>query len=227
MDDKIKNKVLVIAPHMDDEVLGCAATILKHKERGDQVSVIFVAHRVYNHIFDKKNDAIEHKHALDAKKILGYDKVFFMDLSDERLDGCVQNIIIGLEEFTAKTRPNIAYLPFRGDNNQDHRAVFDAARVIFRPLSSHFIDSLYMYEVPSSTEQSPPLIENAFMPNLFVDITDFMPKKIAAYRCYKTEKKKYPHPRSEKAIEILAKKRGMDASFKYAEAFMVLRKKWR
>ena len=83
-----------------------------------------------------------------------------------------------------------------------------------------------MYEVPSSTEQSPPLADNAFLPNRYVDIERYIDKKINAYRCYVTEKRRYPHPRSEKAMRILAQKRGCEIGLKYAEAFMCLRDKW-
>lgn len=221
------NKVLVIAPHMDDEVLGCGGVILKHKQNGDYLTVIFVAHRIYNHKFNSSRNKIEKKHTFKAKKILGYDEAIFFSLNDERLDSSVQNIIIPLEKHVNKIKPTIIYLPFRGDNNQDHRAVFDAARVVLRPAATPFINSVYMYEVPSSTEQSPPLTETAFLPNYYVDIKKYIHNKIQAFKCYKNERRFYPHPRSEKAILILAKKRGIEIGFECAEAFMVLRGKWK
>lgn len=221
-----KNKVLIIAPHMDDEVLGCAGTIAKHVDSGDIVQVVFMANRIYNHHFDKTKSDKERHQALRAKSVLGYQKAVFLDLHDERLDSSIQDMIIALEEQVKIMRPGIVYLPFRGDNNQDHRAVFDAARVALRPLASAFINSMYMYEIPSSTEQSPPLQESAFLTNYYVEITDFMNKKIKAYRCYKTEKRVYPHPRSEKSLKVLAQKRGTEIGLKYAEAFMNIRSKW-
>ena len=83
-----------------------------------------------------------------------------------------------------------------------------------------------MYETPSSTEQSPPLSETVFIPNYYVNITKFIGKKVNALRCYKTEKRRYPHPRSDEALKILAQKRGIEIGFEYAEAFMILRDKW-
>ena len=219
-------KVLVIAPHMDDEVLGCGGTIARHIENGDDLSVCFVANRIYNHKFDKAKNDIEKQHAESAKKILGYKDSIFFDMSDERLDVCVQDIIIPLEDYIFKIKPDIVYCPFRGDNNQDHRAVFDAVRISVRPSATTFIKKLLMYEVPSSTEQSPPLQENAFLPNYYVNIKQYIDKKIEAYRCYDTEKRHHPHPRSEEAIKILAQKRGIEIGFNYAEAFVLLRDKW-
>ena len=214
-----KNKVLIIAPHMDDEVLGCGGCIAKHKQNKDTISVVFIAHRIYNHLFNKKMNEVEKKHALRAKSVLKYDNVAFLDLEDERLDGCVQEIIIPLEKHIQNIKPNIVYLSFRGDNNQDHRAVFEASRVVLRPLATPFIKEINMYEVPSSTDQSPPFSENAFLPNYFINITKYIDKKIAAYKCYRTEKRGYPHPRSEEALKIFAKKRGIESGFKYAETW--------
>jgi len=221
------SRVLVISAHMDDEVLGCGGTIAKHLGRKDAVFVCFVANRVYNHRFDRKRNDIEKQHAVKAKRILGYQKAVFLQLHDERLDISIQDIIILMEKYVNKLKPNIVYIPFMGDNNQDHRAVFEASRVVLRPVASPFLNSVYMYEVPSSTEQSPPLAESAFLPNYYVDIKKYMHKKIQALKCYRSEKRPYPHPRSEKAIRILAKKRGIEIGFEYAEAFMSLREKWK
>ena len=217
---------LVIAPHMDDEVLGCGGTIARHKASGDAVWVIFVANRIYDHQFDPAKNAIEETHSLKAKEILGYDEAIFLNLDDERLDVAVQDIIIPLERHIAEIKPTIVYVPFRGDNNQDHRAVFDATRVALRPLATNFVRDIFMYEVPSSTDQSPPLWDSFFLPNYYIDITEFWDKKIKALRCYDTEKRVYPNPRSSEALKVLSQRRGIEGGFNCAEAFMVLRSKW-
>jgi LmbE family N-acetylglucosaminyl deacetylase len=221
-----KHKVLIIAAHMDDEVLGCGGIICKHRAAGDNVTVIFVAHRIYNHSFNKRNYEVEKSHALKAKKVLGYDEAIFLDLNDERLDACLQDIIIPLEKHVKAMRPDIVYLPFRQDNNQDHRAVFDASRVALRPAVTPFIKEINMYEVSSSTEQSPQIIETAFLPNFYVNIGPFINKKIEGLACYETEKRSYPHPRSGKAIKALAQKRGTEIGYNYAETFVSIRRKW-
>lgn len=218
-------KVLIIAPHMDDESLGCGGTISRHVSGGDKVCVAFIAHRVYGHIFDKRMNDIEEGHALKAKSVLGYKSAVFFGLDDERLDGCVQSIIIPLEKYLFSFKPETVYCPFYGDNNQDHRAVFDAVRVAARPSAAPFINRLILYEVPSSTEQSPQLKDTAFLPNYYVNITEHMDKKIKAISCYETEKRLFPHPRSKEAVTILAKKRGVEIGFRFAEAFMIAREK--
>lgn len=219
-------KILIIAPHMDDEVLGCGGIIAKHKDSGDNVTVIFIAHRVYNHRFDEQRNNTEKSHAIKAKGVLCYDEAIFLDLPDERLDTAVQDIIIPLEKNIDAIKPSTVYIPFRGDNNQDHRAVFDAVRVALRPTATAYINHIYMYEVPSSTDQSPPLFESAFLPNYYVDIKEFIDNKINALRCYETESRQYPHPRSEKGINVIAQKRGIESGFEYAEAFIMIRGKW-
>lgn len=219
-------RVLVIAPHMDDEVLGCGGTVAKHVDQGDKVYVCFVAHRVYDHKFDEEKNEIEKNHALRAKRILGYLEAKFLGLSDERLDVAIQDIVIPLEKYYQKVRPDIVYVCHGGDVNQDHRAVFQASMVVLRSFTTISPIRVLSYEVPSSTEQSQAFLGPKFVPNYYVNIEKYLDKKIDALRAYKTELRSYPHPRSVKAIKALAFKRGSEIGFKAAEAFMMIREKW-
>ncbi len=218
--------ILVISPHMDDEVLGMGATIAKHVHVGHEVYVCFIAHRVYTRKYDKEINLREVQHALDAKKILGYKESEFFNLNDERLDVAIQDILNPLEKYVEKIKPEIVYSNFFGDNHQDHRAVFQAVRVAIRPSARITPKTWMLYETPSSTDQSPHIMESTFMPNHYVDIAEYIDKKITAYKCYETEKRNYPHSRSEEALKIIAQKRGVEIGFKYAEAFMIMRDKW-
>nr|WP_321352012.1 PIG-L deacetylase family protein [uncultured Methanoregula sp.] len=219
-------RVLVIAPHMDDEVLGVGGTISRHVAEKDEVSVCFVAHRVYNHRYDPEKNRNEMKSAQAAHEVLGYKDAVFLNLHDERLDACLQDIIIPLEAYVAKVNPDIVYIPHRGDNNQDHRAVFQAAMVALRPAANKDIKKVLSYEVPSSTEQAPPFPEYSFIPNYYVNIESSLDIKLQAMGCYGTEKRAYPHPRSEKALFITAQRRGIEIGFSAAEAFILIREKW-
>jgi LmbE family N-acetylglucosaminyl deacetylase len=218
--------ILIVSPHMDDEVLGMGATIAKHVHVGHEVYVCFIAHRVYTRKYDIDKNQREVQHALDAKKILGYKESEFFNLNDERLDVAIQDIAIPLEKYVEKVKPDIVYSNFYGDNHQDHRAVFQAVRIAIRPSAGVTPTKWFLYETPSSTEQSPPLYKNSFLPNYYVDISRYIDVKIEAFRCYETEKRIYPHPRSEEALKVQAQKRGVEIGFRYAEAFMVLRDKW-
>ncbi len=216
-------KVLVIAPHMDDEVLGMGGTIARHGFEGDEVYVCFVAHRIYGHKYDEEKNRLEIQCALRAKEVLGYKAAEFLNLNDERLDACIQDIVIPLEAYVSKIKPETIYVCHRGDIHQDHKAVFQAAMVVLRPLANANIKRILSYEVPSSTEQSPPFTDHAFLPNYYVNIEQYLKTKIDAFSCYQTEKKEFPNPRSLEGIRIYAKKRGTEVGFSAAEAFVLIR----
>ncbi|MBU1077564.1 MAG: PIG-L family deacetylase [Spirochaetes bacterium] len=220
-------KILIVAPHMDDEVLGMGGTIARHVDNGDEVYVCIIAHRIYNHVFDKKSNDAEVDAAKKVKDIFNYHEVKFLDLPDERLDVAVQDIIIPLEKYFNKVKPEVLYINFFEDNNQDHRAVFSAVRVLIRSYASGSLKKIYMYETPSSTEQSPPYQRSLFQANYYVDIEDYWEKKMKAFRSYQREKKKMPHPRSEEALKALAVKRGVESGLNLAEGFMVIRDIWK
>lgn len=216
-------KILIISPHMDDEVLGTGGTICHHIENKDHVTVLIVANRAYNHQYDSVSIEEEKGACKAAKKILGYQELIFLDLPDEQLDDKVIHIIRPLEAVVAQIKPDIVYIPHRGDNNQDHRAIFEASRVVLRPSTGFAPKTIRIFEVPSSTEISPPIVEWAFSPNMHVDITNFIDKKISAMCCYEKESRDYPHPRSPKALEALAMKRGIEVGLNMAEGFITIR----
>lgn len=216
-------KVLVIAAHMDDEVLGVGGTIAKHVDAGDSVHVVCVANRVYAHTFDEQRNSAEEACALRASQILGYEACEFLRLPDERLDSALQDIIVPLENRVQEIEPEVVYLNHYGDVNQDHRAVFEAALVCLRVTAAPFVRQVLCYETPSSTEQAPPLPARAFLPNCFVDISRFLDRKLEAIACYETERRAFPHPRSIEAVRLLAARRGVQAGFEAGEAFAILR----
>ena len=213
----------MIAPHLDDEVLGCGGAIGYHLDCGDTVAVCFVANRVYHHVYDEDLMSIQREHALNAKEKLGYHELQFLDLPDERLDQSIQKIIISLEDYVEAFRPEIVYSPFRYDNHQDHQAVGKAAQVVFRPQNAEFVRLWIMYETPSSTEQAPNVVSPTFQPNVYYDIAPYLDRKLAALECYETEARSYPTPRSPEGIKALSMKRGMEAGLSYAEAFILVR----
>tara|TARA_Y100001934_G_C12294413_1_gene746593 strand:+ start:326 stop:988 length:663 start_codon:yes stop_codon:yes gene_type:complete len=218
--------ILIIAPHMDDEVLGCGGTIVRHINAGDHVTVCIVANRAYNHQYDPKLIEQEKASCKKAQEILSYQNLVFLDLPDEQLDHSQINIIAPLEEMFNKTKPDIVYIPHRGDLNQDHRAVFEAARVVCRPNAEHRITTLRTFEVPSSTDQIPGINEWPFIPNYYVNVKNSLEKKVKAMECYSKESKPFPHPRSAEGLRAYSKKRGMEIGIEAAEAFVILRDSW-
>ena len=218
--------VLVIAPHMDDEVLGCGATIARHVDAGDHVTVCIVANRSYDHEYDARAIDRERAACLLAKEKLGYARLIHLDLPDERLDESQIRLIVPIERVVEEVVPELVYLNHRGDNHQDHRAVFDGTRVACRPHARVPVRCLRVYETPSSTDQSPAISEWSFSPTYYVDISHVLTRKLEAMKCYEVESRRFPHPRSLEGLTIQARRRGMDCGVEAAEAFMTIRDGW-
>lgn len=218
--------VLVIAAHMDDEVLGAGGAIARHTAAGDTVTICICCRRAYQHRFPQRRREEDEAAARRAAAVLGCRRVRFLRLPDERLDEGLLSVIVPLEACVAQVRPSVVYTTHRGDNNQDHRAVFQATMVACRSIAVPKVPRLLCYEVLSSTEQAPPFPESAFQPNFYVSIREVLPDKLRAMRAYQRELRAFPHPRSLKGIEVLAQQRGMEVGFEAAEAFMLIRDEW-
>ena len=217
-------KVLVIAPHMDDETLGAGGAIARHVERGDRVWVVIAANRAYNHRYDPASIRQEEACARRAQKVLGYQELAFLRLPDEKLDQGLLNLIVPLEKAVWKAKPDLVYLPYRSDLNQDHRAVYEAGVIACRPLAAVRPNRLVCYEVLSSTDQRPALNGDPFAPNWYLPLSGAqLKKKTEALKCYKRELREFPHPRSLKGVELLAAKRGTEVGAPAAEAFLIIR----
>ena len=212
-------KVLVVAAHPDDEVLGVGGTILKHVEKGDSVYVCIVT-KAYEPEWSKKYMAKKIEEQKKIDKLLGIKKRFNLDLPTVRLNtiptGEMNKKISCLVD---DLRPDIVYTHFAGDLNDDHSIIFKACMVAARPPRKI---KLLCFDTLSETEWG----DRPFLPNAWVDIEKYIDKKIVAFKIYRSEVKKYPHPRSPEGILISAKKRGMEMCMRYAEAFMIIRDIW-
>ncbi|MBL7124604.1 MAG: PIG-L family deacetylase [Dehalococcoidales bacterium] len=216
-------KVLVIAAHPDDEVLGCGGTIGKHAQSGDEVYCLIlgegVAARGKGEASVKKE-----KEALRAAEILGIKELIFKDFPDQRLDTIpLLEVIKSIEEVKQRIKPNIIYTHHQGDLNIDHQITFKAVLTACRPMKDESVKEIYSFEVPSSTEWNSPEFQNYFMPNVFVDISNTFRKKLEAVKAYESETCEYPHPRSPRALEIIARRWGVVVGKELAEAFRLVR----
>ena len=221
--------ILVFAPHPDDEVLGCGGTIARHVAEGGSVFVCIVTRGkppVYNHskeiLESTPHDLVEEIEA--AHKVLGVKKTFYLQFPAVMLETVpryeLNNAISGL---ISDLKPDVIYVPHFGDMQKDHTITSEAVMVAARPKGDHVVRSVYSYEALSETEWNIPRSSYAFMPNTFIDVTDFMGKKIEAMGCYKSQLSSFPNPRSIEAMEALAKYRGSTMGAKAAEAFMLIR----
>ncbi len=203
-------RVLIVAPHPDDEVLGCGGTIAWHIARGHEVFVHLVGNRVINHTRDEAYIQATLDQARRAAAVLGVTDLFFSDLPDEQLDHRLIDLIVPLEEVINKVRPHVAYVPNETDIDQDHRAVAWATRV-----SCRGVGRVLAYEVMGPTR--------GFAPTTYVDITPYLAAKIEALQIYEGEVRPFPHPRSPEAVTALARTRGVEAGFEAAEAFRLIK----
>ncbi len=213
--------VLVVAPHPDDEILGCGGTIARHVSQGDTVYVCIVT-TAYTPDWSK--EYIEHRHTeiTNSNSILGIKKTFFLDFPTAKLDTISRKEINeSLHSVVQRLKPEVVYIPHGGDIHLDHRIVHESALVALRPSSNSSTIRTLAYETLSETEWGRSL--KHFIPNVFVDITDFLELKKNAMKAYGSELRQEPNPRSLNSIEALARKRGSEVNVSCAESFMLLR----
>lgn len=220
----IKN-VIVIAPHADDEILGCGATMAKHIENGDKVIVVVCTNAAKGapEFFSEERVKKVRSEALKAHKFLGIAETIFLDFPAPALNSFPEYKISNelLEIFKLK-QPNYLYLPHPGDMHQDHKAVYRASLVAARPNAELKIDHIFCYETLSETNWTP-MHEVPFVPNRYVDVTNYMDKKIKAMSFFTTQVKNWPNSRSLEALISLSKYRGATIEVEHAESFFVER----
>lgn len=232
-------KVLVIAAHPDDEVLGMGGTIKKLTKNKNQVKIVIMATGIsarrsttfknssrYNitkndqKIIDKQIVTIK-SHAKKAAKILGVTDIEFLDYPDNEMD-TISNLEItkSVEKIIQKFKPEVVYTHTPFDVNIDHVSCYNAVLTATRPKKNMVVKKVISFEVPSSTEWN---FSSIFTPNIFVNISAEISNKIKALECYKTEIEKYPHPRSAKALQTIANRWGTVSGYSAAEAFSLIR----
>jgi N-acetylglucosamine malate deacetylase 1 len=218
-------RVLVIGAHPDDEVLGAGGTIARHVQEGDEVCVLILTDGVTSH---HNETALQKAAARSACRALGTTDVRFVDLPDQRLDGLpLLEVIRPISAVIKDLRPDVVYTHHRGDANQDHRTAFAATLVATRPFGDNPVQRLLCYEVASSTEWGPPFAEWAFLPTVYVDISQTLETKIRAFEAYRdtfvSEVRVFPHPRSPEGVRVYALHHGIAAGMRAAEAFVLVR----
>ena len=218
--------VLIVAAHPDDEVLGCGGTIAKLAENGTIVRIAFLADGVLSRVesnFEQSDElTVRRAAAKNACDILGVKSIFFGDMPDNRLDTvALLDIIKVIEELISKYRPDTIFTHHAGDVNIDHRRTHEAVVTACRPQLGHPVKTLLSFEVPSSTEWQLPGSAPVFTPNWFVDISATLDKKMAALDAYYDELREWPHPRSRRGVEYLARWRGATVGVDAAESFVL------
>jgi N-acetylglucosamine malate deacetylase 1 len=224
----MKNKVIVVTPHPDDETLGCGGTLLKHKQLGDEVHWLIITHVSEESGFEPEKVKEREEEIRKVKELYGFQSVYNLKLPPTKLDTIpIGNIVKQIGEIFTHLQPTIVYVPYRGDIHTDHAIVFDATIACTKWFRYPTIDKVLVYETLSETDFNLNPDNNAFRPNVYVDITPFLEKKIEIMQIYKSELAEHPFPRSIKSIKSLAYLRGSAVGFEAAEAFLLLRERVR
>jgi LmbE family N-acetylglucosaminyl deacetylase len=218
--------ILVVAPHCDDEILGCGATMAKYQKQGISVFVAIVTngHLGAPELFKKEGTERVRAEAIASHKFLGVKETYFLDFPAPRLDSIPSyKLSIELEKVIRKHDITDLFIPHRGDIHKDHRITYEAALVSARPINANPVKRIYAYETLSETEWAAPFGDDAFIPTVFEDVEGFIEIKKEAFSFFTTQAKTFPHPRSPESIEYLARLRGATVGFQAAEAFMLIR----
>ena len=221
----MNKKILVIVAHPDDEALGMGGTILKHKSAGDEINILFLGDGASSRGINSAEMKKRAVQAAAAAEALGVKNIFLEKLPDNKFDTApLLDIVKKIEKVLAKIRPAVIYTHFSSDLNIDHQITFKAVLTACLPQPKFCFKKIYSFEVLSSTEWQIKDQAHCFCPTEYVDISEFIEKKIKILKqVYGNELRPYPHPRSKEGVKILARYRGLEVGCKFAEAFCQIR----
>lgn len=225
----MNKNVLIVAAHPDDEVFGCAGTVAKLVKKKWKVHLLFFTDGISARK-NKKNLASKilrrKSAALKSSKLLGIKNVKFLSFPDNGLDKVkLIEIIQEIESYMKQFKPEMIFTHSNTDLNIDHEIINRAVITATRPQPNCYVKKILLFETLSSTEWNFSSKKLNFKPNYFVDIKDTIKIKIKAIKAYKSELRRWPHPRSVNGAKILANYRGQSVGLQFAEAFFLLREK--
>ena len=222
----MSERVLVIASHPDDEVLGMAGTIAYHSSRGDDLRLVFLGNGVGARGEHNQSEiSTRLSSAENAAQILGATVEEVHDFPDNKLDSIpLLDVVQALELTKSRLKPTLVYTHHGGDLNIDHKICYQAVLTAFRPQPTEPCSEIRCFEVNSSTEWAGTALSEAFVPNLFIDISRFEDKVIHSLRAYETEMRPFPHARSIEMVIQSKKARGGQVGVAMADAFTVVRR---
>lgn len=218
-------KILVVAAHPDDEILGAGGTLINHARAGDEVSALILGEGMLAREGAERRelDGLR-QDSLEAGKIIGFKNTYFSDFQDNSFDSApLLKIVKVVEKHINEIKPDIIYTHHEYDLNIDHRLACAAVLTASRPCNENCPAEIYTFETLSSTEWQSKNSKQ-FQPNVYINIQDSIEQKLDALKQYKTEMRPYPHSRSEQGVKILAQYRGLESGLFFAEAFCLIRK---
>lgn len=216
--------VLVVAPHPDDETLGCGGTLLRHIDEGDSIHWLIVTTMKASQGFSVERIAARDAEIGAVASTYPFAAVHRTEFPTTRLDTVPMGDLVGaIDKVFQAVHPDTVYLPYRNDAHSDHAAVFDATASCCKSFRHPSVKCVYAYETLSETEFGLRADDPGFRPNLFINIGDRMERKLEILKMYAGEMAAFPFPRSEECVRAQATLRGSYAGVCAAEAFMVLK----
>jgi LmbE family N-acetylglucosaminyl deacetylase len=220
------DRILVVAPHPDDETLGCGGTLLRLAQGGARIAWLIVTSMSATGGFPDEEVKARENEISTVSALYGFSDVFNLRLPTRHLDQLpMADMIASFATVFKSFEPQQVFLPYRMDVHTDHRAVFDAGAACAKWFRYPSVRRVLAYETLSETEFSLDA-RSVFQPNYFVDITQYLERKIEIMAVYGSEMDEFPFPRSAEAIRALATFRGAGSGYRAAEAFQLLRERY-
>lgn len=217
-------RILIFAPHPDDEILGVGGTIARNIKEGNEVYVCIITKGMPPLFKDEQKNQQNQDDAKMCHQFLGIKKTFFLDFPAADLESVKRfELNDKLLDVVKETCPDEVYIPHIGDMQKDHQIVVDACMVALRPKYFPQVKKILAYETLSETDWNIPNVANAFIPNVFINIEDTLEIKKEALSFFKQQITAFPDARSIEAVEALARHRGALMHWKAAEAFILIR----
>lgn len=218
------SRVLVVAPHADDESLGCGGTLLKHLASGDELHWLLVTGMSSETGFSQENITIRSEEIRQVGERYSFSSITELMFPPARLSEIPESDLIRrISQAVLDTRPELVYTAYRNDAHSDHEAVFDAVMASTKSFRYPFIRRVLAYETISETDFGLKPEDGGFKPNVYINIEDFLKEKLDILDLFKSEMGQFPFPRSREALEALSKVRGVQCGCRAAEAFMLIK----
>lgn len=218
----VLEKILVVSPHPDDETLGAGGSLLKFKSQGSKIYWLNVTNMREKYGYSKQQVTNRKNEVNNVKKLYNVDKYFDLGLKPASLEYSFSSKYIDkIASIYRKIKPTTLIVPYKNDIHSDHRFVYKYCFSLSKIFRQPSIKCILMMEILSETDFVEP--DNAFSPNFFVDITDFLDQKLLIMEKYKSELGEHPFPRNIDSIRSLASIRGVQAGCKYAESFRLVK----
>ena len=217
-------KILVVAPHADDESLGCGGTILRHISEGDEVHWLLVTGMSESSGFSEKQMKTRQKEITKVHALYGFTDRHELNLPPAALETLAKGeIVSAVSNIIKKVKPEVVYTVYRNDAHSDHEIVFDAVMSSTKSFRYPFVKRVLVYETISETDFGMKPEDGGFRPNVFNNISAYLEEKLDILEIFESEMGEFPFPRSRKALSALAQLRGAQSNCQAAEAFMLIK----